>query len=78
VLIRKHYRPPHLPAREPAGDPKQALAADIAEGRLTADELLRRYCSLVYAQTGSFEATARRLNIDRRTVRAKINPQVPR
>jgi transcriptional regulator with AAA-type ATPase domain len=78
VLIRKHYRPPHLPAREPPGDPNQALAADISQGRLTADELLRRYCSLVYSQTGSYEATARRLNIDRRTVRSKLDPQVPR
>jgi hypothetical protein len=42
-------------------------------GELTADELLRRYCTLVYAQTGSYEETAHRLQLDRRTVKSKID-----
>ena len=42
-------------------------------GLLTADELLRRYCTMVYADTGSYQETARRLEIDRRTVRARID-----
>jgi DNA-binding CsgD family transcriptional regulator len=41
---------------------------------MTADELLSRYCTLVYQMTGSYEETARRLNIDRRTVKAKLRP----
>jgi len=41
---------------------------------LTADALVRRYCTLVYAQTGSYEETARRLQLDRRTVKSKIDP----
>ena len=41
---------------------------------LTASELLIRYCTLVYSQTGSYEETARRLEIDRRTVKAKVDP----
>ena len=40
---------------------------------MTANELLIRYCTLVYAQTGSYEETARRLEIDRRTVKAKVD-----
>ncbi len=45
----------------------------MLEGELTADELLRRYCTLVYAATGSYEATSRRLKLDRRTVRSKVD-----
>ena len=69
VLIRGEYRPPDRPAR--AGD--AGMAAALETGALTADELLRRYCTLVYARTGNYQETARRLGIDRRTVRAKID-----
>lgn len=76
VLIRKQYRPPHDSGKTTNDDLNQSLASDISRGALTVDELLRRYCTLVYAQTGSFEATARRLRIDRRTVKAKVDPQL--
>ncbi len=76
VLIRKQYRPAHARGTAAHGSFNRSLADDIAEGRLTIDELLRRYCTLVYAQTGSFEATARRLKIDRRTVKAKVDRQL--
>ena len=39
---------------------------------MTAEQVLHRYCSIVYAQTGNLEETARRLNIDRRTVKARL------
>jgi hypothetical protein len=39
----------------------------------TADELLSRYATIVYHQTKSYEETARRLAIDRRTVKAKVD-----
>ena len=51
-------------------------AAAVREGRLTADELLQHYCTLVYAKLGSYEQAARRLQIDRRTVRSKINEEL--
>jgi hypothetical protein len=50
-----------------------ATARPIRAGTLTADELLRRYCTHVHALTGSYQETARRLGIDRRTVRAKVD-----
>jgi hypothetical protein len=62
-----------MPAR-PSADLHDELVVAIVEGQLTADELLRRYCTLVFAATGSYEATARRLKLDRRTVRAKVDP----
>jgi len=69
VLVRGSYLPSRVPAR--ADD----LALELAEGRLTADELLRRYCTDVYARVGSYEETARRLGLDRRTVKAKLDPE---
>jgi hypothetical protein len=39
---------------------------------LSADELLARYAAHVYRLTGSYEAAARRIGLDRRTVKAKV------
>ncbi len=44
----------------------------IESGALTAEELLRRYTRIVFAQAGSIEATARRLDLDRLTVKARL------
>jgi transcriptional regulator with AAA-type ATPase domain len=76
VVVRKQYAPPQLAGRRTGSDIGQSLADEVARASLTVDELLRRYCTLVYAQTGSFEATARRLQIDRRTVKAKVDPKL--
>jgi DNA-binding NtrC family response regulator len=69
VLVRKEYHP--TPAQ------KQTNTDDLIDafntGTLTADEMIRRYSTLVYAQTGSYEETARRLQLDRRTVKSKID-----
>ncbi len=72
ILIRRSYVPARTTA-PPAVDFHDQLLADIADARLTADELLRRYCTLVFTMTGSYEATARKLKLDRRTVRAKVD-----
>jgi transcriptional regulator with AAA-type ATPase domain len=69
VLIRRNYRP----SGSTASDPLEELTLDLRAGRLTADELLSRYVTLVYSRTGSYEETARRLGLDRRTVKAKVN-----
>jgi transcriptional regulator with AAA-type ATPase domain len=69
-LIRRDYRPSQSAS---PGTLEETLAA-FRDGRLTADQLLSRYCTLVYHRTGSYEETARRLGIDRRTVKAKIDP----
>jgi transcriptional regulator with PAS, ATPase and Fis domain len=71
VLIRKGYQP----VQPRAGSVHEGLSKAVGDGKLTADELLRRYCTLVYSQTGSYEETARRLQLDRRTVKSKIDPQ---
>jgi transcriptional regulator with AAA-type ATPase domain len=68
ILIRHEYRPPELPAAQPA----EKLADAIQIGSLSAEELLQRYCAIVYSQTRNYEETARRLGLDRRTVKAKV------
>ena len=73
VLVRGEYRPARRVRRATAGI-AQDLARSIDEGALTADDLVRRYCTHVYAETGSYEETGRRLGLDRRTVKAKIDP----
>ena len=69
VLIRRDYRP----SRHAAGGSLEETVEDFRSGRVTADQLLSRYCTLVYRRTGSYEETARRLGIDRRTVKAKVD-----
>lgn len=68
LLLRGEYRPAG-PLLRAGADDWNAL---IGAGALTADELLRRYTRLVHAQAGSIEETARRLDLDRRTVKAKL------
>jgi hypothetical protein len=68
VLIRRDYRP----SAAPPTAPEQDLAAAFRGGKLSAEELLCRYCAFIYGQTGSYEETARRVQLDRRTVKAKV------
>jgi DNA-binding NtrC family response regulator len=75
ILIRGEYRPPPLRKRDGADDPYRELVEQVASGALSADELLSRYCTIVYLQTGSYEQAARRLGLDRRTVKARVDEQ---
>jgi Sigma-54 interaction domain len=73
VLIRGEYHP--------AGDGgafgvRERLAEEFLSGELTADEVLKRYCTIVYAQAGSYEEAARRLELDRRTVKSRVDPEL--
>ncbi len=69
VLIRKEYQPE---ATHRVGVREELRQAFLA-GEGTADRMLRDYCTLVYARMGSFEAAARSLGLDRRTVKAKLD-----
>jgi transcriptional regulator with PAS, ATPase and Fis domain len=69
VLVRKEYYPEPVRATTLADE----LTAAITDGTMTADELLRRYCTVVYEQTGNYEEAARRLQLDRRTVKSKVS-----
>ena len=69
VLIRRDYKP----SAQPSPSSEDELAREFRAGQLTAEQLLSRYCAYVYSQTGSYEETARRLQFDRRTVKAKVD-----
>jgi len=65
ILIRQTYQPLHAGA--------DTFHDRYNRGALTADEVLNHYASLVYKQCGSYVETARRLGLDRRTVKARID-----
>lgn len=66
ILIRQTYRPLSVAAADTFQD-------RFNSGALTADEVLNHYAQLVYKQCGSYVETARRLGLDRRTVKARIS-----
>lgn len=70
VLIHRNYRPA---ATRSATDWKGRLVERILRGEMSAEELLRAYCTLVYSTTGSYVRTAERLGIDRRTARSRVD-----
>ena len=69
VLVRGEYRPAATAPR----DAGERIASGIVNGRFTADDLLRNYCTLLYAKTRNYAHVAERLQIDRRTVKAKVD-----
>ena len=70
ILIRKEYW--HSEFRR--DDESEKLAEEFLKGTLTAEDLLRRYCTLVYKQAGTYQETARRLKLDHRTIKNRIDP----
>lgn len=81
IMIRGQYVPSAQAAATGASESStsgntsaaQALLAQMQSLSLTADELVCRYCKMAYLQTRSFEKSAKLLQLDRRTVRAKVD-----
>jgi len=71
VLVHGRYMP--LVTNDEPANPVERLAREFTGGSLTADELLDRYCTLVYARTGEYTRAARSLQLDRRTVKRRID-----
>lgn len=71
IMIRGEYVPGRSARMQTEGE--HAWVEDAIRTSLTADELLQRYCTWMYFKTGGYEAAARKLKIDRRTVKAKID-----
>ncbi len=72
VMVRNTYHPRKLAAVPPC----DAFLHAVRNGSLSIEELLRHYCTLVYAETGTYQQTATRLGLDRRTVKNHIDPQL--
>lgn len=69
ILIRRSYRP--LASAKMSGD--EDFYWRMKRGEVTASEVLGFYSALVYGQCGSYEETARRIDLDRRTVKARVD-----
>jgi DNA-binding NtrC family response regulator len=74
VLVRREYRPPQVPAAAPGA--REEFLRGAGAGAFTAGQLLSGYVTLVYAETGTYEETARRLELDRRTVKARLDREL--
>lgn len=75
VMVRGEYQPVQTTTAL-VQDAREAIARDFRDGKLSADEMQRAYCTLVYADCGSYLETARRLGVDRRTVRSRIDREL--
>lgn len=72
ILLTGHYA-----ARETRKSATRCerLAADIRSLGLSADEVLAGYCALLYEQCGTYEAVARRAQLDPRTVKKYLREE---
>lgn len=69
VMLRGEYRVTSAAST----DARQAIATGMLAGTFTAEDLLRNYCTLLYARTRNYSHVAEMLGVDRRTVRAKVD-----
>ncbi|MBN1515032.1 sigma-54-dependent Fis family transcriptional regulator [Candidatus Sumerlaeota bacterium] len=72
ILIRKEYHP-HGASRATSDAPFSNITGRMQSGDLPLDELLQFYCSWIYAQSGNYQEAARRLQVDHRTVKARVD-----
>ncbi|HEV7763420.1 MAG TPA: sigma 54-interacting transcriptional regulator [Thermoanaerobaculia bacterium] len=70
VMLRGSYEPS---SNATTGDARRRIADNVVAGAFTADDLLRNYCTLLYAKTRNYSQVAEKLGVDRRTVRAKVD-----
>ena len=70
VMLRGEYRP----AAAVPSDARLRITRGMLSGAFTADDLLRHYCTLLYANTRNYSQVAEKLGVDRRTVRTKVDP----
>src|SRR5205085_1507660 len=68
IVVRREYRP----LQETPASATDDFLARLMRVELSADELLTWYCGHAYAKTGSFVEAARRLGVDRRTLRRHV------
>lgn len=73
VMIRGSYAPASFYASGDKADATRELAEAVAEARLKFSDLEQHYISLVYAKEGTYIKAGRRLDLNWRTVKAKIS-----
>jgi DNA-binding NtrC family response regulator len=76
IMIRGEYRPLLASPAKGHEPPIERLLERIRAGALSTDELLTAYTTLVYAQERNYQAAARRLGTDRRTVKCRVDERL--
>jgi len=69
VLLTQRYEGESPPA---AADLSEQLAAGVAAGTYSVQDLLSDYCRLLHERSGTYEEVARQTGLDRRTVKKYI------
>ncbi len=69
VLVRREY----VPVRRERGPGEDAFLEAVQRGELTVGQLMGQYVTRVYARTGSYQAAARQLDVDHRTIKSRID-----
>ncbi|MEM1249007.1 MAG: sigma 54-interacting transcriptional regulator [Acidobacteriota bacterium] len=72
VIVRGAY------SRPTASEPEDDLFAPLRSCNLSAEELLNWYTTLVYQREGSYLAASRALEMDRRTVKSRVDEDLLR
>jgi DNA-binding NtrC family response regulator len=70
VIVHARYVP--LARRVGAG-PLERLVHQMQAVELSADAVLDAYCTVAFQRTGSYQEAARRLGLDRRTIKARVS-----
>lgn len=68
VIIRRSYQP----IGSHRAGPHESFLMRFQNSDLTVDQLVAGYAAQVYRKAGTYEEAARRMGIDRRTVKAKV------
>jgi DNA-binding NtrC family response regulator len=71
LLLKRSYQIERVAAT--SGDALENLISGVTEGSLNAQELLSRYCAVLYDRHRSYEEVARKTALDRRTVKKYID-----
>jgi DNA-binding NtrC family response regulator len=81
LLIQGEYTPQSQRAGD-EGDAGRSVAGKLSRaflsGDISADELLDTYTSWIFQKTQSYSETGRKLGLDRRTVKSRVNPALLR
>lgn len=75
IMVRGEYSPA-VPQTSANAAPVTKFLQDVKQGDLSREELVANYCSLVYSKCGTYRATAKRLNVDPRTVKELVDPHL--
>ena len=70
ILLTREYRGDKV---FPDKGIREELISGINSGSLDSQELISRYCSLLYKRFGTYEEVSRRMKLDRRTVKRYID-----